>query len=232
MSKKTILSAPSRPRRSAPADPDRSVAEILAYHRSSCLEPDRPGAMPERLDRRTQPIPFRRYSGAPRLLLPLASEAGETAAADAGPEASPRLASLGRLLGSSLALGGWKWAEPARFGLRRVPSAGNLHPTESYVLSDGIGAGAGGGDGAGDEADTDGPALFHYSPFDHALERRRTIPPEVWRSLRDACPEASAFLALSTIYWRCAWKYGERSFRLCHLDAGHGMAALDAAAAL
>ncbi|MEO1370494.1 MAG: hypothetical protein AAFX50_25210, partial [Acidobacteriota bacterium] len=61
---------------------------------------------------------------------------------------------------------------------------------------------------------------------------RRRLPASIWRSLVAACPGASAFLAVTAIYWRCAWKYGERAFRLTHLDAGHAVAAFDAAAAL
>jgi hypothetical protein len=33
-------------------------------------------------------------------------------------------------------------------------------------------------------------------------------------------------VALSTIMWREAWKYGERAFRYCQLDVGHAVAAL------
>ena len=33
-------------------------------------------------------------------------------------------------------------------------------------------------------------------------------------------------LILSSIYWREAWKYGERALRYCHLDVGHALGAL------
>ena len=38
-------------------------------------------------------------------------------------------------------------------------------------------------------------------------------------------------MGLSSIYWREAWKYGERAFRYCQHDAGHALGALRIAAA-
>lgn len=202
---------------------DREATEATkAYHRSSCLEPDRLGARPERLDWGSQPIAFRRYPGAPRIELPFADEKRVEQGPELGREPGPLgLATVARLLEHSLGLAGWKRRAHAGFGLRIVPSAGNLHPLETYVLAPELEVGNG-----------HGAALYHYSPFDHALERRRRLPASAWWSLLAACPEAQIFVGLSAIYWRSAWKYGERAFRLCHLDAGHAVAALDASAAL
>lgn len=205
------------------------VTAVLAHHRLSSLAPDQAGAMPERLERRNQPVPFRRYLGVPRWPLPDPS-------ADDDPEThgtpASRRASMGRLLAGSLALVGWRRNANAGFGLRVVPSAGNLHPTESYVLAEGLESTPIAPLGSPRRQAATKAGLYHYSPFDHALERRAWLPQPAWESLRSACPEASCFIALSTIYWRCAWKYGERAFRLCQLDAGHAVAALDASAAL
>lgn len=44
-------------------------------------------------------------------------------------------------------------------------------------------------------------------------------------------PPATAVLALSSIFWREAWKYGERALRYCNHDAGHALAAVAIAAA-
>jgi nitroreductase len=38
-------------------------------------------------------------------------------------------------------------------------------------------------------------------------------------------------VGLSSVYWREAWKYGERAFRYCQHDAGHALGALRIAAA-
>jgi len=39
-------------------------------------------------------------------------------------------------------------------------------------------------------------------------------------------------LALSSVHWREAWKYGERAYRYCQLDVGHALAALRLSAAI
>src|SRR4029078_5170745 len=39
-------------------------------------------------------------------------------------------------------------------------------------------------------------------------------------------------VALTSIHWREAWKYGERAFRYCQHDLGHAIAAVPIAAAL
>src|SRR4029078_2069056 len=39
-------------------------------------------------------------------------------------------------------------------------------------------------------------------------------------------------VALTSIHWREAWKYGERAFRYCQHDLGHAIAAVGIAAAL
>ncbi|HET7765456.1 MAG TPA: SagB/ThcOx family dehydrogenase, partial [Burkholderiales bacterium] len=65
------------------------------------------------------------------------------------------------------------------------------------------------------------PGLFHYAPLEHGLERRADcgfIPNTV-------------LVGLSSVYWREAWKYGERAFRYCQHDAGHAVGALRFAAA-
>lgn len=213
----------------------RQVEDVLRYHRLSSIDPDRPAAMPEELEWRHQPVPFRRYDGVPRIFLPWTRGEVSNGAEQDPVEAGRRpcrgvktvtLDVLGRLLERSLALAGWKRSGRAAFGLRVTPSAGNLHPLESYVLAAGL-------ESRGPEPElADGATLYHYSPFDHALERRRGLPGPVWSALRAASPRGELFFGLSAIYWRCAWKYGERSFRLSHLDGGHAMAALDAAASL
>ena len=45
-------------------------------------------------------------------------------------------------------------------------------------------------------------------------------------------PPSRVWIGLSSILWREAWKYGERAFRYCELDAGHAVAALGYAAAV
>ncbi|MFZ3087961.1 MAG: nitroreductase family protein, partial [Methylotenera sp.] len=62
-----------------------------------------------------------------------------------------------------------------------------------------------------------------YCPENHVLEHRANLT---------ATPDNTPMLqiGLSTVMWREAWKYGERVFRYCQLDAGHAVGALAYAA--
>ncbi len=182
---------------------------------------------PGQLDWANQPDPFRRFEGAPLTRLPLLApdeEPGPPAyealyAPGAVASAPLDLRALSRLLEYSLALSAWKQAGGTRWALRMNPSSGNLHPTEGYLFVNSIrelGA---------------SPGLFHYAPREHALERRADCPPELHARLMRGFPPQAFLVALSSVYWREAWKYGERAFRYCQHDAGHAAGALRIAAA-
>lgn len=196
---------------------DRISAPVLAYHERSKNRPGHPAAAPAGLNRATEPVPFRRYLGAELLPLPEVPPQGGPAWNDlfvpgAVPPAVVDRQGVGQLFYDALAISAWREEGGARFSFRVNPSAGNLHPTEAYLL-------------AGPITDlSERPALYHYSPFDHGLEVRAELP-------EGLVPSGSLLVGFSTILWRTAWKYGERAFRLAHLDAGHAMAALAYAAA-
>ena len=99
------------------------------------------------------------------------------------------------------------------------PSSGNLHPTEGYVLIGGI-AELG-----------EGPGLFHYAPAEHGLERRADCPEALLARLVRGLPPQAFLVGLASVYWREAWKYGERAFRYCQHDAGHTIGTVRIAAA-
>ena len=165
------------------------------------------------LDWATQPNPFRRYEGAPLRELsrvPLASDVPYTAlfTNDVPPHAITD-DSIGEFLRCSMGLSAWKQYGQSRWALRVNPSSGNLHPTEAWIVHDG--------------------RVCHYAPREHALEERCVLQPEQ----RAPVGSANVFLvALTSIVWREAWKYGERAFRYCQHDAGHAIAALRFAAAM
>ena len=182
---------------------------------------------PGQLDWANQPDPFRRFEGAPLTRLPLLAPDDEPRAPayeslyapGAVASATVDLRALSRLLEYALALSAWKQAGGTRWALRVNPSSGNLHPTEGYVLAGGI-AGLG-----------EAPGLFHYAPREHALERRADCPPELFARLTRGLAAGGFLVGLSSIYWREAWKYGERAFRYCQHDAGHAIGTLRIAAA-
>lgn len=213
--------------------PLRPSEAALAYHARTKHSLKGYAAGPETLDWDTQPNPFRDYEGAPRTALPLAAEAlgvsfPQMVSGGVAP-APVDLAGVALLLELSFGLAAWKQLGPDRWALRCNPSSGNLHPTEAYVIAGGI---AGLADG-----------VHHYVSRDHVLEHRFAPPgPDVVavasasgfaieNRFGPAGGAPSLFLALSSIHWREAWKYGERAFRYCQLDLGHALAGVRYAAA-
>ena len=213
--------------------PLRPSEATLAYHARTKHSLKAYAAGPETLDWDTQPNPFRTYEGAPRTALPLAAEALDVSFAQmvsgAVAPAPVDLAGVALLLELSFGLAAWKQLGPDRWALRCNPSSGNLHPTEAYVIAGRV---AGLADG-----------VHHYVSRDHTLEHRFAPPgPDVVavasasgftieNRFDSAGGAPSLFLALSSIHWREAWKYGERAFRYCQLDLGHALAAVRYAAA-
>jgi len=197
---------------------------VLGYHERSKHRPGRYAPSLGYLDWETQPAPFRTWEGAPRLLLPFAADAVATSWADlltagAVPPAAPSLASLGAFFELALGLTAWKRAGAARWSLRANPSSGNLHPTEGWLVVP--------------RGDALPPGVHHYLPRDHLLEQRVAFAPATVARARDhAAARRGGFgVALTSIHWREAWKYGERAFRYCQHDLGHALASLRLAAA-
>jgi SagB-type dehydrogenase family enzyme len=195
---------------------------VRAYHQLSMHQPEQFAPGPGQLEWATQPAAFRRYAGT--RLLPLSrrqlSESPAYDAVFAAPQAQPaplNSASVAQLLYDSLALSAWKESGGSRWALRVNPSSGNLHPTEAYLL---LPAGA----------VADAALLVHYAPGEHGLEVRSELPPPLAAQLTACLPTGGVLLALSSIGWREAWKYGERSYRYCQHDLGHAQAALAIAA--
>ena len=125
---------------------------------------------------------------------------------------------VGDVLRHALGLSAWKQLGASRWPLRVNPSSGNLHPTEAYLI-------AGAAPALGDT-----PAVYHYASDRHALERRCAFGAEAWQA---AGAEPDGWLiALTSIHWREAWKYGERAFRYCQHDTGHAIAAIRIAASM
>lgn len=179
------------------------------------------------LDWANQPDPFRRFVGAPLIPLRLAAPDEEPLAPPyqaiyepGAVSAQPvTITTLSRFFELALAITAWKQAGGTRWALRSNPSSGNLHPTEGYVLlppMEGLSAGAG---------------LYHYAPYEHGLERRAELPEREATCLLTPFPFQAFLLALTSIIWREAWKYGERAFRYCHHDIGHALGAARIAAA-
>lgn len=87
------------------------------------------------------------------------------------------------------------------FYFRSVPSAGALYPCELYAAVQGV-------------RDLD-DGLYHYDPGQNRLVRLRSG--SFWAA--KASPTAAFFI--TTLFFRSAWKYRDRAYRYCLLDAGH-----------
>jgi len=176
------------------------------------------------LDWATQPNPFRRYAGAPILELPrraLAADRPYDALFDGSADPAPvNDDSIGEFLRCSMGLSAWKQFGDSRWALRVNPSSGNLHPTETYVIR--------------------GGRVWHYAVREHALEERCAFEEPANHQPSNHQPanhqpsnyQPAFLVALSSIHWREAWKYGERAFRYCQHDAGHAIGTMRLAAAL
>jgi SagB-type dehydrogenase family enzyme len=203
------------------------VEAVLRYHERTKHQFQRYARSTGTLDWVNQPNPFRRYEGAPLVRLPILGADEEPLSPryedlylrGAVPSAPLTLRSLSRLFEYALALSAWKQAGGTRWALRSNPSSGNLHPTEGYLL---IGALPG---------LAEAPGLYHYAPSEHALERRASGRAEWFARLMREFPPQAFLVGLSSVYWREAWKYGERAFRYCQHDAGHAIGTLRIAAA-
>jgi SagB-type dehydrogenase family enzyme len=181
------------------------------------------------LDWASQPLPFREFADAP--VFPLYPAPGVEAGGYAPRRASFDQANplelaeplsapaLGDMLRHALGLSAWKRLGRSRWSLRVNPSSGNLHPTEAYVICSVLPGLA------------DRPAVYHYAADRHAIELRCAFDERVWREAFGGRQDV-LLVALTSVHWREAWKYGERAFRYCQHDLGHAIAAVSVAAAL
>ena len=200
-----------------------SVAETLLYHEQTKHHFHRYARSAGSLDWANQPNPFRTYEGVTAVKLPLlqkdpASE--HLALYERSRNAFQHFTreTIGAFLELSLGLSAWKSIPGNSWALRVNPSSGNLHPTEAYLILPtlpGVTAG-----------------VFHYNSYLHALEPRAEVPETLWPQIKEHLRTDGFFVALTSIFWREAWKYGERAFRYCQHDVGHALAALSFSANL
>lgn len=201
-----------------------AIDTVLNYHERTKHYLHRYARSPETMDWANQPNPFRHYEGAPRIALEHGDNTQGPLYRDLFSSAIVPTAvtyrTLSRLFYYSMALSAWKKIPGgAAWPLRVNPSSGNLHPTESYLI---IGRQA---------ALSIKTGLYHYNSYYHALEAHRFFGDDLWTELARHIPEGGFFVGLSSIYWREAWKYGERAYRYCQHDVGHALGAIAIAAA-
>jgi len=195
----------------------QKIDEIFQYHRGSKHHTRQYARSPEYMDWENQPNPFRFYRGKPPLNLPFLEKDPSGIHLDLyrrcnNPSRPLSLGNVAGFLELSLGLSAWKAVPGSKWSLRMNPSSGNLHPTEGYVLLP--------------RMDAIQSGLFHYNPLLHSLETRCFLPEEVWEVIEQHFKAKCFLVALSSIFWRESWKYGERAFRYCNHDIGHALACL------
>ena len=201
-----------------------ALRAVRTYHQGTKHHIQRFAPGPGYLDWDSQPDPFRRYRGAPLIALEKVPPTEEPRYDDAfvegrNPAVSLSRHSVSQLFFDSLAISAWKGMGGARWALRVNPSSGNLHPTEGYLLCGRV-------DGL-----CDVPMVCHYAPREHALEVRAHVGTTLWEELLQGYPPDTLFVGLTSIFWREAWKYGQRAYRYCQHDIGHAIGAVAIAAA-
>lgn len=200
-----------------------AVTETLLYHEQTKHHFHRYARSAGFLDWANQSNPFRSYEGVTPVRLPLLQE--DPASEHLALYERSRNAfqdfnreTIGAFLELSLGLSAWKSIPGKTWALRMNPSSGNLHPTEAYLILPalpGITAG-----------------VFHYNSYLHALEPRAEVPETLQQHIKKQFHTDGFFVGLTSIFWREAWKYGERAFRYCQHDVGHALAALSFSANL
>ncbi|KAI3693281.1 hypothetical protein L6452_33114 [Arctium lappa] len=205
-------------------NPQQSLSQTLTYHNQTKHSFTNYAKAPRGLDWSNQPNPFRRYISAPlrRLLHPPPNSDDDSpplynSLFNSLPNPKPiSISTISEFFHNSLALSAWKSTGFSTWSLRVNPSSGNLHPTESYIISPPI------------ESISDSGFVAHYAPKEHSLEIRTQIPSGFFPNF---FPNGSFLIGFSSIFWREAWKYGERAFRYCNHDVGHAIGAVAMAAA-
>ncbi len=197
---------------------------VVAYHERTKHHYHRQAASLGYLDWATQPNPFRRYDGTVLVDLPLPPKGRalpywQLYVSDSVDPVPLSVNSVSLFFRYALSLTAWKRYQDSTWALRANPSSGNLHPTEGYALLPAL-------DGL-----HDCPGAYHYAPKEHGVERRADLSPRIWAGLMGNWPAGSFLVGLSSIFWREAWKYGERAFRYCQHDVGHALGTMRFAAA-
>jgi len=170
------------------------------------------------MDWATQPNPYRSYADTQKTELPLSFENKSleysqifTQRREEEKVVAPLcLKSVSQFFQFSLGLAAIKEFGDQSWALRCNASSGNLQPSEAYIIAKDI------------EGIEDG--LHHYAPLEHQLELLSATTSDF------ALPNNSFLVSLSSIVWREAWKYGERSWRYTQLDCGHALKALEVSA--
>ncbi len=190
----------------------RSPEAARLYHERTKHSPLSVRSVPHFLDWDNQPLAFKIYPGVEKTpLVPV-------------PKSSPpapvplslTVETLSRLLFYTAGITKYLRFSRGRMPFRAAACTGALYHVEIYLVTGGI-----------EGLD---PGVYHYDPRFHVLDRLRSG--DFRAQLVDAtggeasAADAGSFLALTTTYWRNAWKYRARAYRHAFWDSGTMLANL------
>ena len=215
-----------------PRDIIERAERVLDYHRSSKHTPQSIRQIKPATELSGRPNAVRTFCDHPRISLPtglldipVASLALMHEGLAALPESHVRPPQDFKTLATWLYMA-YGIVSERKFGiykyrLRTCPSAGALFPAEIYVAAFGI-------DGLE-------PGLWSFNPREFSLTKLRegaATLAQIKRGRPDLkyLESVPAALLVSTIFWRSAWKYRSRGYRIALEDAGHLIANLVTAA--
>jgi SagB-type dehydrogenase family enzyme len=218
--------------RPLPRDILERIERVLEYHRSTRLTPQSVRSHPTVLDAATKPTPYRCFDDLgfvplPTNLLDASAPAiailrdGVGASAEIQLHPPQDLRTLATWLFLANGLAALAAGETAGQRVRTCPSSGALYPYELYVAAFGI---------EGLE-----PGFYHYNVKDFSLCKLRDGAATI-ATIKRGRPELNflksvpAAIIVSTVFWRSAWRYRQRGYRMALLDAGHLVQNLVAAA--
>ena len=197
---------------------NNNLQMVYTYHNETKHSQQRYARSLGYMDWATQPDPYRIYLDTTTTKLPLSFDNNTLEYSQIFQKPKDKslcaplcIEAISQFFQFSLGLAAIKEYETQSWALRCNASSGNLQPSEAYILSNEI------------QGIDDG--LHHYSPKEHELEllsSAKELP----------IPKNSFLVSLSSIVWREAWKYGERSWRYTQLDCGHALKALEVSASI
>jgi SagB-type dehydrogenase family enzyme len=190
----------------------RSSEAARVFHERTKHSPLSVRTVPHFLDWDNQPLAFKIYPGTEKA--PLEPVANISEPAPATP--SLTVETLSRLLFYTAGITKHLRSPRGRMPFRAAACTGALYHVELYLVTGGI---------SGLDA-----GVYHYDPRLHLLDRLRSGDfrahlVEATGSEANAA-DAGSFLALTTTYWRNAWKYRARAYRHAFWDSGTMLANL------
>lgn len=227
-----ITVAAATPVIAQPKDILERVERVLDYHRASKHTPDSVRLLKPQTDPSAQPSPCRTFPGLPSVPLPTnlldipvaakwLMREGLNALPDSHVRPPQDLRTVATWLYMAYGVTAERSFQGHKYCLRTCPSGSALFPCEIYLAAFSI-------DGLA-------PGLYSYNPREFSLTKLREGP-ETLAHIKRGRPDLAflrsvpAALLVSTIFWRSAWKYRVRGFRVAMEDAGHLVANLVAVA--